>query len=67
MNAVLTPTVRRWVYGIALAVLPLLIAYGILDEQNAALWAALVGAFLVPSLAVAHVEPGGGRRIKGED
>ena len=46
------PRVRQWVYGIALAALPLLIAYGIVDDQTAALWAAVIGAVLVPGLAV---------------
>ena len=64
MSGLLTPAVRRWVYGIAIAVLPLLIAYGVLDDQSAPLWAALVGAVLVPSLAVANVQPGTGRRIR---
>ena len=48
------PAVRRWVYGIALALGPVLMAYGILDEQTWPLIAALVGAVLVPGLAVAN-------------
>lgn len=48
------PRIRQWVYGIALAALPLLIAYGIVDDQTAALWAAVVGAVLVPGLAVVN-------------
>jgi len=51
----LTPARRRRVYGIALAVVPLLVLYGILDEQSAPLWIALVSAVVVPGLAVAHV------------
>lgn len=47
----LPPHVRRWVYLVALAVLPLLIAYGILDESQAPLWIALLGAIFVPGLA----------------
>ena len=50
-----TPAQRRWVYTIALAVLPLLIAYGVLAEEQAPLWAALVGAVLVPDLARRNV------------
>lgn len=54
MNRYLTPAVRKWIYGVALAALPLLIGYGVLDEANAALWAALIGAILVPGLALAN-------------
>ena len=51
----LTPTRRRWFYGIALAVVPILIAYGIIDAAEAPLWIALVAAVLVPGLALANV------------
>ena len=53
----LTPTVRRRIYLVALAVLPLLIAYGILDDTTAPLWAALIGAALVPGMAAANTSP----------
>lgn len=43
---------RRWIHGIALAVLPLLVAYGIISEENMTLYAALIGAILVPSIAL---------------
>lgn len=55
----LTPQVRRWLYGIALAILPILTAYSILQEAHAPLWAALVGSILVPGLALAHTPTGG--------
>lgn len=48
------PVARKWVYGIALAVMPLLVAYGIISEQTAPLWVSLVSAVLVPSLALAN-------------
>ena len=51
----LTPSRRRWIYGAAIAVLPLLIAYGVIDDSTAALWAAVIGAVLVPGLALGHV------------
>lgn len=54
----LTPKVRAWLYGIALAVFPILVALGILAEEDAALWVALVGAVLVPGLALANVPRG---------
>lgn len=50
-------TVRRWIYGIATAVIPLLIAYGAVDDQTAPLWVALVAAVLVPGMATAATVP----------
>lgn len=49
--------VRKWVYGISLAVIPLLVAYGVLDEAAAPLWVALVGAVVAPGLALANLTP----------
>ena len=49
----LTPDRRKWIYSLTGPTLALLITYGILDEATAALWAALVGAVLVPSMAAA--------------
>ncbi|OYO16296.1 hypothetical protein CGZ94_04975 [Enemella evansiae] len=54
MRNLLTPAARRWLYGIALAALPLLIVYGILTETTAPLWGALAGAILVPGVAIAN-------------
>ena len=48
----LTLRERRWIHGIALAVLPLLVAYGIISDESATLYVALIGAILVPSLAL---------------
>lgn len=42
----LSPTQRRWLYGLCLAALPLLIAYGLVDPKVAPLWAAFVVALL---------------------
>jgi len=50
-------TVRRWIYGVATAVIPLLIAYGVVDDQTAPLWVALVAAVLVPGMATAATVP----------
>lgn len=52
----LTPQVRQWLYGVAMVVLPILVAYGVLDDARAPLWAALVGGILVPGVALAHVD-----------
>lgn len=56
MTDYLTPAIRKWVYGIATAVIPLLIVYGVLDENAAPLWIALVGAVLVPGMAALHTD-----------
>ena len=48
---------RKWLYGIALTVVPLLVAYGVLTEDAAPLWIALLGSFLAPTLALTHLSP----------
>lgn len=58
-----SPTVRRYIYGLATAALPLLIAYGVISEEHAPLWLALIGAILIPGMAWANttpLPPGGG-------
>lgn len=50
----LTPQVRGWIYGIITALVPLLIIYGVLDEQTAPLWLALAASILGTSTALAH-------------
>lgn len=49
---VLTRRARKWIHGIALAFLPIITATGILTEQTAALYATLLGAILVPWIAL---------------
>lgn len=48
------PQARKWFYGVALAVVPLLTAYGLVSEELAPLWVSLVSAVLVPGLALAN-------------
>lgn len=48
---------RKWLYGIALTVVPLLVAYGIVEEDAAPLWVALIGSLLAPTLALTHLSP----------
>lgn len=50
----LSPAGRTWLYGVALAVLPLLVSLGLVSESDVPLWAALVGAVLVPGVALAN-------------
>lgn len=46
LQDIMTPTVRAWLYGIGLAVCALLVAYGVLTDENVTLWNALIGAVL---------------------
>jgi hypothetical protein len=48
---------RKWLYGISLTAIPLLVAYGVVSEESAPLWVALVGSVLAPSLALSHLTP----------
>lgn len=48
---------RKWIYGVCLAVVPLLVAYGVIDESVAPLWIALIGALVAPALALANLTP----------
>lgn len=48
---------RKWLYQVAMAGIPLLVAYGAVSESVAPLWAALVGSILVPGLALSHLTP----------
>lgn len=50
----LTPQARGWLYGVLTALIPLLITYGVLDQQTAPLWLALAASILGTSTALAH-------------
>lgn len=49
--------VRRWIYGVSLAAVPLLVALGILENEIAPLVIALVAAVVAPGLALANMSP----------
>ena len=55
----LTPTVRRWLYSVCIAALPLLIYFGFVELQAAPLWLAFVVALL-------NVNDGTARPILGK-
>lgn len=38
--------VRRWIYGIGVAVAPVLVAYGIIEADKVPLWVSLLGALV---------------------
>ena len=46
--------VRLWLYRVATALVPLLIAYGALDSTKAPLWLALTASVLATGTAAAH-------------
>jgi hypothetical protein len=59
INKYLTRDVRKWLYGVSLTAVPLLVAYGVLEESAAPLWIALIGSVLAPTLALTHLTPDG--------
>jgi len=48
---------RKSLYLISVAAIPLLVFYGVITEDAAPLWIALVGSILAPSMALAHMPP----------
>ena len=52
----LTPAVRAWIYGVIIAAVPLLTAYGVLDDSKAAVWVAAAAAVLGLGTSAAHVK-----------
>ncbi len=58
---------RKWIYNIAIAVIALLVGYGIMTQEIAALWLALAGAVIGvarTNTGVAGIEP---RRAAPDD
>lgn len=51
----LTPDVRRWLYGIATALVPILVVYGVIESSTAPMWVALVASVLGTGTALVHV------------
>jgi hypothetical protein len=48
---------RKWIYGVCLAAVPLLVAYGVIDGEVAPLLVAVIAAIVAPSLALANLTP----------
>ncbi len=48
---------RKSLYLISLAAIPLLVFYGVITEDAAPLWVALIGSILAPTMALAHMPP----------
>ena len=56
-NAITSREGRKTLYLVSLSAIPLLVAYGVITEDVAPLWVALVGSILAPSMALAHMPP----------
>ena len=54
----LTPELRRWLYGIATALVPILVVYGVIESSTAPMWVALVASVLGTGTALANVPRG---------
>lgn len=52
---------RKWVYTVSVALIPLLVFYGVISKDAAPLWIALVGAIVAPVMALTHLSPPDGR------
>lgn len=57
MNWLLSRDGRKWIYGVALAAVPLLVLYGVIEEEAAPLWVAVIGALVAPTVALTHLTP----------
>lgn len=55
IKEILNPSVRRWLYGVVIAVIPILTALGVITDEMAPLIVALVGALLAVGVADFHV------------
>ena len=51
---------RKWLYALAVAVVPLLVLYGAISQESAPLWLAVVAALLgvaSPAMALKNLPP----------
>lgn len=60
------PLIRKWVYGVAVALMPLLVYYGYVAEEAAPMYVSVVGAVLVPALAYRNTDSSGGAGAPSE-
>lgn len=57
MKTIMSQPVRAWMYRVGMAVVPLLVVYGLLDDSTAGLWLGVLGAALgfgLPAVAAAN-------------
>lgn len=48
---------RKYLYMVSLAAIPLLVFYGVVSQDAAPLWIALIGAVVAPSVALRNITP----------
>ena len=48
---------RKYIYLVSVAAIPLLVFYGVISEEAAPLWIALVAAIVAPMTALTHLSP----------
>lgn len=53
-----TEATRAWIYRVLVAAIPVLIAYGIVDQATAAVWIGLAAAVLGVGLAAVNTSTG---------
>ena len=61
------PNKRKWVYGVTIAALPILVTFGILDDRTLPLWIALAAAIFAPAMAMKNVGPSIDETARDED
>ncbi|TWS27275.1 hypothetical protein FK530_19205 [Tsukamurella conjunctivitidis] len=50
----LTPDRRRWLYGILTVAAPILVVYGIVEQETVTLWLSLAATILIGGTAALH-------------
>jgi hypothetical protein len=48
---------RKHLYMVSLAAIPLLVFYGLVSQDAAPLWIALIGAVVAPTVALKNITP----------
>ena len=51
---------RKWLYSVAVAAIPVIVLYGVIDPKDAPAWLALVAALLgvaAPAMALRNLPP----------
>lgn len=61
MNQLLSPTVRKYIYGLCIAAIPVLIYFGLLPAESAPVLLPLVLAVLNVQETSTHIDTGHGK------
>lgn len=60
MNWIKSREGRKWLYSVTVVVIPLLVLYGVIDQQAAPLWAQAIGVLFgvaAPAMALRNLTP----------